>query len=323
MAAFSVMASAQGNVGAAPLLLVSAQGSREASAVTGTPALIKVGVLNPDAFGETVEPLRVASDSGSWTNLLRLEVTGPGGVLVNWKLESPTLPFEPTELVLTNNIGEVRWWLSPEESAQTVAGTYIVTAKLDSRSVIRADVWKGEVASVPVTVEIGAGPAGTEREVEEQQLARARYSFDRGNTADALAILEAFLNQYPTNLGGHTIKSAILTARGDAEAAQAAVNAALEVLVGNDAELPEPPRTLLALQAQLDARNNLSIQSILLEGATLTLIWTSEAGQSYQVQKSLDLDLWEPFGTPVTATNATAILRTNVSGGRSFFRIVR
>jgi hypothetical protein len=57
-------------------------------------------------------------------------------------------------------------------------------------------------------------------------------------------------------------------------------------------------------------------------GGNVIVSWQSEAGSSYQVQKSGDLATWTDVGVPITGTGETMTYSEAATGGRLFLRVV-
>jgi hypothetical protein len=306
---------------AIPGVSVSVNGSRAGSTFSGTPVLLKVALVNSSATEENGLPLILASDAGGWSSALRIEIKGPTGAALNWVLNAINNPG--LELTLTEGYAELGWWLAPEESALLLPGSYTINAILDTSAVQRTNCWRGLASSVPATLQVQTEPAVlSEAQSEAKLLAWAEYAFQSGDPPGALTFLNLLLAQYPANIGALTLKGAILLNAGQFEPAREASDAALEALLATTPDAPEPPLFLMELQARIEAKTAaIVIRSIQIIGATLKLEWETQQDQMYQVERSNDLQHWEPFTELLSSAAATSILTTNLSGQSGFFRV--
>jgi hypothetical protein len=308
----------------APTVTVSLDGSREAKLFPGLPMLVKVALLSPEFSETNVVPILLAADAGSWTNALRIQVTTSSGANIIWNLR----PFTPPGDLITlsgSGYAELAWWLPPDQSAVLVPGKYNVVARLDTTAVQRADCWHGVAWSVPANIEIELEPAVlSEEESERKQISLAQYAFFTGQREGALSPLNQMLAQYPTNIGCLTLKSALHLEFGQIELARQTYEAALETLFARTPNPPEPPLLLMEIHARIEATSRQhSITSINFAGNFLTLRWETEVDERYQVERSLDLQSWQPFAEKVKATQLTTSFTTNLFEPSSFFRVLR
>jgi len=307
----------------APIITISLNGSRDAALSPGTPLLIKVALIYTDPSETNGAPLLLAADQSPWSTNLQLVVTGPNGVRQNWALQPINSP-EQTATLDEDHSAELAWWLPPGQTAALPPGWYTAWAIFDAAQVRVPAAWRGAVASVPANLQVQADPAlPSEEQRERRQLWLARYSFFSGQGARALDPLDQLLAEYPGNFGALLLKSVFLLELGQLAQASAASEAALLSFNTANPNPQEPPLELLDLQSRIATQAaSVLVQSIQRIAQAIRLSWPSQLDHRYQVERSFDLKTWELFAEILSASSAVSSLTTNITGPKSFFRIV-
>lgn len=187
--------------------------STSAGLYRGWPLVLSIGVVHPDGVrarlaGESVTPISIEVPTGrKWSELVKLVVRNAQGQLQPW----PFLLLTQVGTTLTLDAaqaGHLVVVLPPEATASLPAGQYSVRAWLDSREGSTFTSFKGWATSGAELV-LQNEPATL---TPELHCARghvfSRYHRARGNTAQAVAVLDAALAQAPEDI-------LCLTARGD------------------------------------------------------------------------------------------------------------
>ena len=230
-----------------PELSLSVNGRTEAQSYEGWALIFRATLVNPQRFTPTasVTPLIINPQNGSWANTIQLVVTDSNGVTQNWPIRLTAPP--PGSLTLDAfTTGRLAWVLGPSDTSAIAAGTYEVTAVMDTTSSAGANGWNG-MTSDSVSLQISAPPSpATVGQQEEQAALLATYDHLLGNDTQALADLSTFLNQQPDNVAALAFQGNLLEQMGQTANALAAYDHVVAAFfAGNTGPFPEQPDGLL------------------------------------------------------------------------------
>jgi len=306
----------------APELSADINGARSVQVFSGWPVLLRIRLIHPRLFDDSATPITLASDSGSWTTLLHLEVRDANGSTVFWPLTFLNSPAS-TLLLDSHNLGELVWTLSPAQTTALAAGDYTIAATWDSRAVTAPSAWKGVAHAVPLNVQVGSEPAIlTTAQLEQRQRLLADYHLALGNAAEALNQIDALLLSDSNNIGGLSYQGAVLRQLGRNDEALAATRLAIGQVHARFPGASEPPRDLLAQQFELTqlllpGRLN----SVMVTNSNVALDWNTIAGEFYSVESTPDFNIWTVLATGLHADTNRMTWSTNRLENREFFRI--
>jgi hypothetical protein len=153
-------------------------------------------------------------------------------------------------------VGRLTWVVGPSDTSQIPAGTYSVTAVLDTTTSAGNTGWQGITASPLVSVQVGAPPSPLSLDQQEQQAGLlAKYDHLLNNDTQALADLTSFLNQQPNSIGALTFRGSLLAETGQLSDALNSLNQALTAFyVANPAPVSEDPVPLIVAQAKVQSQ---------------------------------------------------------------------
>jgi tetratricopeptide (TPR) repeat protein len=147
------------------------------------------------------------------------------------------------------------WYLTPTDTAKLPEGLYRLDAMLDTSASTLAGGWQGHVSAVPVQVRITAAPATLSPDQQAEQIAvLVAYELWRGNTAQALAYLDARLAEQPDDYNALTLKGDLLAAAGQDKEALALYDQALDAYLAQNPGAEEQPETLLVKRGLLQQK---------------------------------------------------------------------
>jgi hypothetical protein len=231
----------------APILSLSANGRTDAQGFQSSALIFDATLVNPQKFTPTasVTPVVINPQNGSWANTIQLVVTDGNGVTQNWPIHLAALPSGSLSLD-TMSTGRLPWVVGPADTSTIPAGTYNVTAVLDTTGSAGTTGWSG-ITSDSVSVQISPPPSpSTIEQQEEQAELLATYDQLLGNNSQALADLTTFLNQQPHSVGALALEGYFLDQSGQTAIALAAYDQAVAAFfAGHTGPLPEQPDSLL------------------------------------------------------------------------------
>ena len=227
-----------------PGISVSVNGSRQVIAYQGWPILVRAVVLHPLQFGHNLTPLDVVHGDYGWSSAVNLGLVDSKNNNVIWNFQATTTP-EPTLHLDGQHMGTLIWRISPDDSAAIPEGNYTLNAVLDNTD-IPLQTWQGVVAAVAVSIQVKSAP-GTLSPDDDSAHAQllANYYALSGDTASGLAALDDLFSRQPDDLGGLSLRGALLQLQGSNSDAFAAYAQAFHVFQTQFPNSPEPPKLLL------------------------------------------------------------------------------
>ena len=117
--------SVQPESASAPDLTLAVNGVGEAEVFQGWPIMVEVSLLHPDAMKQKPVglPVVLAAKSGPWSNAIRLVAKKTSGVEKAWPFHLALVAPETLSLD-AENLGELAWWLAPEDTSKLAEGVY-------------------------------------------------------------------------------------------------------------------------------------------------------------------------------------------------------
>ncbi|MGA7730145.1 MAG: hypothetical protein WCD37_02610 [Chloroflexia bacterium] len=228
-----------------PMLVLSANNSRDAEMFQGWPVMFEVSLMHPDYLRADVlaQPLIVGVDGSPWSSAVTLEVVDAEGKAQSWPLQMAgaldgaiTLDNEAT--------GTVYLWLDPAESARLKEGVYAVTASLDTASL--SGGWKGTAESIPAILTVSKAPTKLSPEQESMRAQMlASQAIVRGDRAGAMSHLDELLAAQPGNISALEFKGDLLAEEGKTSEALDAYSKAIKTFYEQN-ETPDEAPTILA-----------------------------------------------------------------------------
>jgi hypothetical protein len=230
-----------------PVFTLSGNGAGRLRLFQSWPLLVHGQLLHPQAFArdEKVEPMVLAAADGPWTGSVRLEIRDAKGKKVDWPWHLATAA-KPKVTLDNKTSGYVAWWLTAEETAAIPPGDYQLIGMVDTTSAKAADLWKGNVSSRPVKIQVAAEPKPLFTEQEEKKsVLLANLAQLRGDPKQALVQVDALLTRQPKSLAGLELKGDLLAELGQTEAALRQYDQALAAYLALRPRWGEPPQGLL------------------------------------------------------------------------------
>ena len=205
--------------------------------------------------------------NGAWTSALRLTIQNDKSQNQTWPMQ--LLPPASTQLALTDlSGGEAVWVLAAADAAKITAGTYRISATLDTAGSAAAGAWKGSASSRTATVSFSAEPASLDQPLQLRKfLLLADVAALNGDTAGAMQYLDRALALKADHIPALDRKGSLLVQAGRLAEAQQAFQMALDAFGRQFPGATEPPvelqRKLLLVENALgDAVAPLSLASI-------------------------------------------------------------
>jgi hypothetical protein len=299
----------------------SVNDAAQATVPRGWPLILDVGLLHPELFASNALPILISSTNGPWANALEIRVLDAQGQLQTWPLHAIAMTNE-TLLLTDESGGRIRWWLSPQETAQLTNGTYELVVTLQTTNVARPLAWTGLVKSVPVIITMTNEPATlTEENAEEKQGLMTRYALLEGDPVQARQAVAALLTVYPTNIGGLTMSMYLQRDAGQLVEAWHAAQEALAQVYAENPNPAEPPVELMQNLAELQALLTPPHLDFSFSGGQLTLRWQGRSDTQYKLESSDNLTSWAVRSTNFTVTANTYSWTTNMTSPHQFFRV--
>jgi hypothetical protein len=218
----------------------------------GRPLFVKLELIHPEAFSSSATPLVIAAAGSHWADAVKLEVRDAKDQVQTWPLHALVTDTDPTISIDGKTIGVLVWRLSADEVGAIAAGTYTMTALLDTNAATAANAWKGTERSTSVALRIVATPAKKPAEIEETLRLLANDAAYQGDDKLALAKIDEILAKNAKSAVALEAKADLLAATKPDEAL-ALYEKAL-VLVRGKKRLQEPPVQLLRKRDALLAK---------------------------------------------------------------------
>src|SRR2546426_865675 len=190
-----------------PLLRLSINHTRDTTVFRGMPLLVRLSVIHPAVTETNAVPIILAPDPGPWSNAVIFQFTGSTGPLPLWPMVPMTPPAATATIDATNYV-QHSWWLPPNQTATMATGTYVLKAALTITNASVSGGWTGKVSSLTATVAMVDEPAAlSEDEAFTKMSCLSDYERSFGQSQAAIARVEAFLLDYPTNIGALWMKA--------------------------------------------------------------------------------------------------------------------
>lgn len=228
-----------------PLVSLAINGTAEVDAVRGWPLVAVVGVMHPFAMRPGVtSPIVLTRQGGTWSEALRLVVTNDRGQVVAWPF-SAAAAASPTIALDGQTVGEMVWWLAPEESARLALGAHQVVAVLEIPAAAEGG-WTGRRRTDAVSVRVIDEPnlLSAQQEVEKRQRF-TEYHLRRGDRQQAIGEVDKLLARQPKNVWALKTKGDWHAAAGRNREALALYDDALAAFYAEHPGPREPPDELL------------------------------------------------------------------------------
>jgi hypothetical protein len=231
----------------APVVVsLTANGSPRADVWPGQPLLVAADLLHRDAYGEDVTAVTIAAEGGSWAGALALTVLDGGGRAQTWPLHAAPVAAGPLTLD-AESAGRAVFSLSPDETGALAPGTYALHAALDSTALGAPGAYRSP-RSVPVVLTVHpAGDAPGPEAAADARLLLADYHVLRGQEAEALAVVDAFLAEEADHPVALAYRGELLRVAGRGRDAVDALSAAVQASGERHPDAAEPPAALLFL----------------------------------------------------------------------------
>jgi hypothetical protein len=234
------------------ILMLSPSIRDGAQLYTGWPLILNLSIwrrLPVESKSPTPEPVIIKAKSGTWCEALVITIKDSSGALV--KLPLHLVKQNGAELTLGNDdIAEVEWWLSPEETQGLAEGAYTISIRFDPKLLSdnvsqNADNYYLSVVKEPI-------PLDKETQ-ENKDLALASFHILRGDLSAAAVIVRKVLASNPESIGGYRLNAVLLNASGKLEEALSSLNTAWDIY---DKKYPDacPPQGLLAERNAIQAK---------------------------------------------------------------------
>jgi uncharacterized protein (TIGR03437 family) len=150
-----------------------------------------------------------------WTQALSLTVTDQNGASQSW----PVQLVQPASANLSLsgiNTAEAVWLVAPASTASIAAGTYSLSATLDTTSTAAGGAWSGSAVSSGAAVTMEDEPASLSSEDEATKyLAFAAYARLKGDTQGAGSALDTLIARQPSMLEAYKEKADLLASAGN------------------------------------------------------------------------------------------------------------
>jgi len=289
----------------------------------GWPLVLEVALIHPDAFDSNAAPILISGTNSPWFNALQIDVRDANDQPQSWPFHPAPITNEVVQLN-SDSGGGMLWWLTPAETTQLPAGTFAITATLNTTNVTRPGAWKGVLAGVPVSVVITNEPALLDRaQTEQKGRLFADYALLKGDRAQAQRQIDALLAAYPTNIGGLTYNAYLKQAAGLFDDAFQNVQLALDQVALQSPDAPEPPSELLLKEAELEQIVAPPTLEHALINEHVVLNWSGYPGLNYRLETSSDLSGWSLLTTNFTTVSNRFSFTVDLTRDRQFFRVAR
>jgi Bacterial Ig-like domain (group 3)/Dockerin type I domain len=227
-----------------PEVSVTTNGTPEPQVIQGEPLIFTAVLSHPSIFENSVTPLQINPQSGSWANTVHITMTNNTGATITWPMQLVTTPTGVVTLD-GQQTGILQWVVSSADSKNIAAGVYQVLAVLDTTASAGTTGWSGTTNSDGVLVQVNAPTSPTEAQIEQQLLSEAVANHLLGNDTQAIAALDQLLVHNPSSVAALELKGTLLTGMGQTKAALQATELALNALYAQDTSPQEPPSALL------------------------------------------------------------------------------
>ena len=240
-----------------PVLGLSANDATSIVLFQGSPLLLEVELMHPDAFDPSADasPIGIPAAPTSWAQNVSVEVTTDTGDVVAWPIDSPPAPAGDLRLDSSTQ-GTLFSSISPANTVGLTPGDYALSAKLDTQSATAPGAFVGVVEAVPVTIHVVARPGqlAPADEIRDLDLL-ARYHAFAGDLAAARTAAENLSLLHPESPLGFALLSDFDAAAGNVSQALASIEQAVAAFYAANPDAQEPPTSLLVQRRSL--RNQL------------------------------------------------------------------
>ncbi len=229
-------------------LSLEVDGLPEATVYRGWPAILQATVRLEEGAEATL------ATRDAWTSSLKLSLTGTGGKPAAWPIQLSIASGTPLKLQSLVDATAL-FTLTPEDTRALTIGRYTLRAELDTLQTAADGGWKGVARSRLVALGVEDEPPVLPPEYEPlKALVASRFEDLRGDKEKALAILNSYLEQKPGYIPALTQKAGLLDDLGRTDEAALAVAAAIEAFRAQFPDSTHPPRGLIRLQNELNAK---------------------------------------------------------------------
>ncbi len=234
------------------ILMLSPSIRDGAQLYAGWPLILNLSMwrqLPEDSKSPEPKPITIKAKNGAWCETLVVTIKGPSGAAV--KLPLHLVKQEGAAITLgVNDMAEVAWWLSPDESKGLAEGAYTISVGFDPKLLTDGINHKSDNYYLSVVKE----PSPLDKETQENKdLSLASFHILKGDFPAAAAIISKVLASNPESIGGHRLNGQLLAASGKPEQALSSLDTAWDIY---DKKYPDacPPRGILAERSAIEAK---------------------------------------------------------------------
>jgi hypothetical protein len=226
------------------VISMDVNGVTEPTVYRGWPIILTVVVRAEE--GASVK----LATAGPWSDSVTLAAAANGG--------NPAWPMSRVGMTpAAATLGELDrsdavWTVAPEFTHGLAAGSYQITAVLNTTTSAVTGGWRGVSTARPLSVRIIDEPKPLSANDQIWKLLlESSYAELRGNSTAALSVLDAWLAKNPSSVTVLSRKAAILERLSRPRDALAVVGQALDLLYKAHPKPEEPPIALIRLQDSL------------------------------------------------------------------------